>query len=139
MGYTSDALLAVAFETKEQLEEVWAIYCLHKFVQEHDLAKAWTRTDKAWTHTDTVYPTLWVSVQNVKWYESYEDVQGFEHMHTVAQTFADERDFKYAWIKYRVGEDINDIEVVDDANSEDLREYLYDHSYIRREIIHEFN
>ena len=132
MGYRSEVLLAVAFETKEQLEEVWAVYCLHKFVQEHDIAKQWTRTDE-------VYPTLWVSVENVKWYESYEDVQAFEHMKDLADTFAVERDFAFAWLKYRIGEDINDIEVVDDGNHDDLRDYLYDRAHLRREIIHEFN
>jgi hypothetical protein len=132
MGYTSQVLLAVAFETKEQLEEVWAVYCLHPFVQGYDLAKHWTRTD-------TVHPTLWLSMDNVKWYESYEDVQGFKHLDAVARTFATERDFSYAWLKYRIGEDDADIEVVDSGNHDDLRDYLYDNAGIRREIIHGFS
>lgn len=132
MGYTSQVLLAVAFETKEQLEEVWAVYCLHPLVQEHDLAKDWTRTD-------TVHPTLWLSMDNIKWYESYEDVQGFEHLNAVAQTFVDERDFGYAWLKYRIGEYYNDVEVQDEGNHDDLRDYLHDNASIRREIIHDFS
>ena len=37
MGYGSDVVIAFAFDTKEQIEEVLAIYRMHQFVQRLDL------------------------------------------------------------------------------------------------------
>jgi hypothetical protein len=28
MGYRSDVIIAYVFKTKEQLDEVWAVYCM---------------------------------------------------------------------------------------------------------------
>lgn len=137
MGYRSDVLLAIAFKDKSHRDEVLAIYAMHEFVKEHDLARDWR------THDDVngnAY-VLWYSAEYVKWYESYEDVQGFEHMLSVAQTFAENRQFPFAWHKYRVGEETTDIEVdssVCGDDDGDLQDYLWDHMGITREIRNEF-
>lgn len=136
MGYRSDVLLAIAFKDKSHRDEVLAIYAMHKFVKEYDLARDWR------THDDVngnAY-VLWYSAEYVKWYESYEDVQGFEHMLSVAQTFFVHRQFPFAWHKCRIGEEDNDIETVTVNEDEDgdLQDYLWDHMGITREIRNEF-
>jgi hypothetical protein len=81
MGYRSDILLAIVFKTKEHRDEVWAIYCMDPLVQKHDVASQWTPHDGD-------FFSLWFEGNDLKWYESYEDVQAFEHLQTVAAQFA---------------------------------------------------
>jgi hypothetical protein len=133
MGYYSEVLLAVAFETKEQLEEVWAVYCLNPKVQEHDLAKHWKKK------LDGAYPVLWYHLDSGKWYDSYEDVQAFEALFTLAETFGEEREFGYAWINFRIGEEDDDTERKANDNCDPIRDDLYDYATIRRSIDHAFN
>jgi len=132
MGYYSDVLLAVAFETKEQLEEVWAVYCLNPTVQEHDLAKHWEKK------LDGDYPVLWYYANGVKWYDSYEDVMAFEELFTLAETFGEEREFGYAWVKLRIGEEDDDTERRSNQSKDELISYLYDCANISRAIEHSF-
>jgi hypothetical protein len=134
MGYYSDVLLAVAFDTKEQLEEVLAVYCLNPKVQEHDLAKYWEKK------LDGDYPVLWYYNNGIKWYESYEDVQALEELFTLAETFEEERKlaFNYAWVKLRIGEEDDDTERRSGFSKDELIEYLYDVTRITRAIEHSF-
>jgi hypothetical protein len=134
MGYRSDVLIAVVFKDKEQRDEVWAVYCMDPRVQEHNLAETWKTYDKG------EYPVLYYEGDYVKWYESYEDVQGVEHLIEVASTFAQERGHPYAAINYRVGEELNDIETTEreaDPTGEMLS-FLFEMCGIRRELTHNF-
>jgi len=148
MGYRSDVVIAFAFDTKEQIEEVLAIYRMHTFVQQHDLEKLWSVHDwgDCWGLT--------YSADYVKWYETYEDVQGIEHMLKVVQNFVDARtdvgetyedgkqeivqSFHYAYRMFRIGEDDNDIQYDHNGNDGNLEEALYHRMNLRREIVTDF-
>jgi len=136
MGYRSDVAIAFAFKEKEQIDEVLAIYQMRPFVSEHNLAEQWTVRD--W---NGVWGLTFVA-DSVKWYDSYEDVQGLEDMVEVVKTFAEERGnaFQYAYCKLRIGEEDDDIERVYDSN--DVGSYvenvLFERISIRRELQLEF-
>lgn len=135
MGYRSDIAIAYVFQHKEQVEEVRAIYQMHPLVQAHDLTKEWEVHDwnGKWGLTYTA--------AYVKWYEGYEDVQGFEHMFDVVQKFVEERDvFLYAYRKIRIGEEDQDIDTTRDDNDPDgeLIDELYDRLGVVREIRTDF-
>ncbi len=117
MGYRSDVAIAVAFRTREQMEEVLAVYRMHPKVQEHNVMDQWK------INTDMIYggpPYMLFEDEDVKWYPHYEDVQAFEHIASVCDDFADERGFGFAFRLVRIGEEDSDI-VVDDkyARSDD--------------------
>jgi len=132
MGYMSDVVIAFAFNSKEQIDEVMAIYRMHKLVQEHDLAKEWQ------VHDWNGVWGLTYSSAGVKWYETYEDVQGFEHMENVVVDFAENREgFEYAYRKIRIGEDDSDTEWNSHGQQEDrsiLADELWDRMSLTREI-----
>lgn len=132
MGYRSDVAIGIAFKTKEQIDEVLAIYQMRPFVSEHGLVEQWTVQD--W---NGVWGLTFNAV-NIKWYDSYEDVQGLEDMVNVVKTFADERGnaFPYAHCKLRIGEADEDTERVYDLNEPgtDIAYVLYERMYIRREL-----
>lgn len=137
MGYRSDILLAIAFEKKEHRDEVMAIYAMHNLVQKYNLAR------ELHAHDDVNGSTyvLWYSAEYTKWYTSYEDVQGFEHMLSVAIDFYDNRQFPFAWHKYRIGEETQDIETDTTHRGDedgDLQDYLWDHMGVTRELRNDF-
>lgn len=132
MGYRSDVVIAFAFKTKEQIDEVMAVYKMRPFVSEHALVDDWTVREwgDVWGLT--------FSCESYKWYDTYEDIQGLEDMARVVQMFAEERKdaFPFAYRKIRIGEDYNDIEHDTDANDvgDDLIDILHDRVNIHREI-----
>ena len=132
MSYRSDVAIGFVFNTKEQIDEVLAIYQMRPFVSEHNLVEQWAVRD--W---DGVWG-LTYSAESIKWYDSYEDVQGLEDMINVVKTFADERDdaFPYAHCKLVLGEDDADVERVYDNNEAGnyLADILYRRMGIHREI-----
>jgi hypothetical protein len=133
MGYMSDVVIAFAFNSKEQIDEVMAIYRMHKLVQEHDLAKEWQINQWGGEVWGLTY-----SADNVKWYESYEDVQGFEHMVNVVVDFAENRNgFEYAYRKIRLGEDETDIE--ENHHDNDAGAFLTDALWDRMRLVREIN
>lgn len=150
MGYHSDIAIAFAFERREQIDEVLAIYQMHELVQKHDLAKEWQVHD--W---DGVWG-LTYQATNVKWYESYEDVQGLMHMENLVESFANERGadvgetdengeqelvhlFPYAFRSIRVGEEVEDVEIYTaDTGNVALVDELIDRLNIQREIETDF-
>lgn len=136
MGYRSDVLIAVAFRNKEERDEVWAVYCMDPRVQKHNLAGQWKNYDE-----EGGYPVLWYEGTDVKWYGSYEDVSGIEHLVDTAYAFAQERGHTFGSINYRIGEDLNDIEAFERAADPDgsLLSYLFDLCGIHRELTHNFN
>jgi hypothetical protein len=108
---------------------------MHPLVQAHNLAKDWEVHD---------WNGMWgltYHAESVKWYDSYEDVQGFEHMFDVVQQFVEERDvFLYSYRKIRLGEEDQDIEQGSDSNDPDheLIDELYERLSVRRELITDF-
>ena len=139
MGYRSDVLIAIAFKTKTQRDEIWAVYCIDPRVQEHKLAGQWQRSNE-----DSFIPILYYYEEGVKWYDSSDDVSGIEHMRDVAEQFEQNRNMPFAWLKYRIGEDLIDIEVeeynTDDSSDDnhDLLSELWHRSNIERRIEHNF-
>lgn len=144
MGYRSDIVIAFTFKTKEQIDEVLAIYRMHRFVQAYNLAEEWKTHDwgECWGLT--------YSANSVKWYDGYEDVQGVEYMKELVETFAEERGedigpidadgkqqgivaFPYAYRKLRIGEEDDDVEQDSESNS-DLSDELWDRISLHREI-----
>jgi hypothetical protein len=144
MGYRSDVVIAFAFKKKEQIDEVMAIYRMHPFVQAHALEEHWKihDWDGCWGLT--------FHAEDVKWYPTYDDVQGFEHMLSVVKDFAEQRGqdvspinddgeqdiisaFPYAYRKLRIGEEDGDIEREADGN-----DHLIDDLYERITLVRHF-
>jgi hypothetical protein len=130
MGYRSDVVLMAVFANAEQHDEVMAVYRMDANVQKHDLEKAWRRVDLNDGEVVRIYEG-----NDVKWYESYEDVQGLEYLSSLLADFHEERQFDYAWGNVRIGEEETDI-VYDtfSPDSNDLIEIVYDGLGIERSI-----
>ena len=130
MGYRSDVVLMAVFANAEQHDEAMAVYRMDANVQKHDLEKAWRRVDLRDGEVVRIYEG-----NNVKWYESYEDVQGLEYLSSLLADFHEERQFNYAWGNVRIGEEETDI-VYDtfSSDSNDLIEIVYDGLGIERSI-----
>jgi len=81
-----------------------------------------------------------VNLDSIKWYESYEDVQGLEHMLELVEKFGEERDFNYAGCKLRIGENTDDAEAYDICSDDGthLQHALWDMCGIERRIINNF-
>ena len=131
MGYTSDVVIAVAFQNKEQRDEVWAVYCMDPMVQKHKLSSQWKNFD------DDGTCILWYHEECVKWYDNYEGVKGIEKLTTLAETFGEEREFEFATLKIRIGEEYEDVENEYSCGdgSEDLMDTLQSHFGIHRELL----
>jgi hypothetical protein len=130
MGYRSDVVLMAVFANAEQHDEVMAVYRMDANVQGHDLEKAWRRVDLKDGEVVRIYEG-----NDVKWYESYEDVQGLEYLAELLATFHEERNFSYAWGNARIGEEETDM-VYDtfSPDSHDLIEIVYNNLAIERSI-----
>jgi hypothetical protein len=148
MGYRSDVLLVVALRTPAQYDELMAVYAMDPLVQKHNTVGEWTK------HVYEDHVILAFKGTDLKWYESYEDVQAIEHLLTLANTFAEERGFDvpndpeapqvpepvfpYATARIRIGEESDDSEMEYQENDSYLVEVLYSRAGIRREIIADF-
>lgn len=132
MGYRSDVLIAVAFRDNAHRDEVWAVYIMDPRVKEHGLAAVWRNYDNG------EYPVLYYQQDYVKWYESYDDVQGISHLVDVASDFAQEREMHYAAVSLRIGEDTTDIESNDRYTNNDMMSFLWDLCRVERSITHNF-
>ena len=148
MGYRSDVLLAVVLSTPEQCDELMAVYALDLNVQKYELAARWQK------HVYDDHVALVYQETDIKWYESYGDVQGLEHLLTLAKTFGEERGFDlpndpeasqvpepvfpYATARIRIGEETEDSVMEYEENDSYLVEVLYSRAGIRREIIADF-
>ena len=133
MGYRSDVVIAVAMGSKKDLDELMAVYALNIFVQKENLMPEWEIGE---------YEDAWVAMykaEQVKWYDSYDDVKGFEALTKLAETFWAERNVPYAYRFIRIGEEANDIEIScneseDDVQGSRLADTLADALYISTEI-----
>lgn len=130
MGYTSDVVLMAVFANAEQHDEVMSVYRMNPEVQKHKLEEGWRRVDMDGGEVVRIYEG-----DNVKWYESYEDVIALKELENVMCTFHDERKFTYAWGYARVGEEDADIEYkVDGAGDDDLMEIVHENLSISRSV-----
>lgn len=118
MGYRSDVVLAVAFETQEQMNEVLAVYAMDPLVQKHNIMQEW--------RMDEHHPRMVYFAEDVKWYPEFEDVQAVHNIETVAGEFASKRGFDYGVYYVRYGEDPSDIEEVCSGSAIDLARTLND-------------
>ena len=119
MGYRSDGIIVVAFESLEEMREVLAVYRLDPRVQKHNPFQKDIDDDNDyyWTfHTyeldsDTTCYLMRLDFYGWKWYADYEDVQSYQHIFTVCKQFAREREnFTYAYRFVRGGEEHDDTE-----------------------------
>ena len=117
MGYRSDGIIVVAFESLEDMREVLAVYRLDPRVQKHNPFQKDIDDDSDyyWTfHTydldsDTTCYLMRLDFYGWKWYADYEDVQSYQHIFTVCKQFAREREnFTYAYRFVRGGEEHDD-------------------------------
>ena len=121
MGYRSDVTLGVAFPSMEDLVA---------FVTKIKLAG--TMPPEEWEHYYTTpldggAALLHATFNDVKWYESYPDVQG--HIAMYGQANSDE--YATAFVRIGEGQDDTVVEIID-PNDE---YYLWDYFNVRRELI----
>ena len=136
MGYRSDVVIGFAFKAKAQIDELMAVYRMDPRVQKNDLEAAWKISER----DDVVF--LYYADDHVKWYESYEDVQGLEYMRTLVNTFDEERGrgegdlplFPFAFRFIRIGEEDQDVVTNAADNDMDLMEELWERMTLTREI-----
>ena len=140
MGYRSDVVIAVAMGSKKDLDELMAVYALNIFVQKENLMPEWEIGE---------YENAWVAMykaEQVKWYEYYDDVKGFEALTKLAENFWEERNMPYAYRFIRIGEEDNDIQIScnesdcggqDDVQGSRFADTLADALYISRQINNE--
>lgn len=110
MGYRSDVYIGVAFENEANLKELLAVYAIDPRVQKLNLLKEWDVME------DNI---LLCVIEDVKWYDGYEDVQGIEHMLNLADKFDAERDMPIAYRFVRLGEDEGDTETREEHNGDE--------------------
>jgi hypothetical protein len=132
MGYRSQVTLVAAFKNKEQMDEVLAIYTMNEHVQKHNLMEDWQ------DRMVGDHPVLYFEAGDSKWYEGYEDVQGYEALGEIMADFFELRAFPYLWYKARIGEETPDVEEVFDVEDDedtDLAEIIYDYVEMVREVV----
>jgi hypothetical protein len=136
MGYRSDVVIGFAFKDKAQIDELMAVYRMDPRVQKNDLEAAWKISER----DDVVF--LYYAADHVKWYGSYEDVQGLEYMRTLVNTFDEERGrgegglplFPFAFRFIRIGEEDQDVVTDASDNDMDLMDELWERMALTREI-----
>ena len=102
MGYRSEVYIGVAFQSEADLKEVLAVYALDSRVQQYNIVPDWEGKE------DNI---LFYSCEDIKWYDSYGEVQGYEYLLTLVDKFNAERNMEVEYRFIRLGEDHNDIEV----------------------------
>ena len=127
MGYRSDVYIAVAFANADDLKEVVAVYTIDPRVQKHNLLQEWD------VREDNI---LYFKETSIKWYDTYEDVQGVEHMLHLADKFHEERDMPVAYRFIRIGENDNDTETREEHGGDggELMEMLWDRMQVVRTV-----
>ena len=127
MGYRSDIHFAVAFQNEADLKEVVAVYTIDPLVQKHNLLQEWE------VKQDNI---LYYEATSIKWYDTYEDVQGIEYMMRLVETFHEERDMPIAYRFIRIGEDDNDTATFEEHGGDDgtLMGMLWDRMHFVRTV-----
>ncbi len=134
MGYRSDVAIMAVVGSKEHADEVMAIYRMNEKVREHNVEASWRRVEM-----DNGAVVLIFEEENIKFYDTYHDVQAVLHMQDVLGDFGDQRkDFNFAWGKAIIGEETNDIEfdvyAGGEGDKDDLCDIVYDNLGISRRL-----
>ena len=90
------------------MQEVLAVYKMHPNVQKEDVFEHWTIYEREFDPDDNSggYCLMEYKINDVKWYDEYDDVQAFRQLFTIVEQFGKEREgFKYAYKEITVGED----------------------------------
>ena len=128
MGYRSDVRFVVALPSEAERDSIMALYSMHPLVQEHDIATDWTPYEvMAQVYfRDAGVPMYLLSYDDtdVKWYDSYEEVQAVMHMEKLLDSLED-RCYAYRFI--RIGEDDSDIECKTHCSEDDMGEQMYEY------------
>ena len=127
MGYRSDVYIGVAFASVDDLREVMAVYAIDPHVQKHNLLEQWD------VREDNI---LYFEETSTKWYDSYEAVQGIEHMLHLADKFHEERNMAVAYRHLRLGEELDDAMDRYEHGGDDgtLIEKLFDGMTVTRDV-----
>ena len=121
MGYRSDVKIVVIASSKEAMDDLLAVYAMLPEVQ-----KAGGFEKLGWERYELGEGrVLTYEADDVKWYDSYEDVTAIMRLLEDVNIFNQERsEDVYAARFVRIGEDYNDIE---EENYGDYHEYeIYD-------------
>ena len=128
MGYRSDVRFVVALPSEAERNSIMALYSMHPLVQEHDIATDWTPYEvMAQVYfRDAGVPMYLLSYDDtdVKWYDSYEEVQAVMHMEKLLDSL-EGRCYAYRFI--RIGEDDSDIECKTHCSEDDMGEQMYEY------------
>ena len=116
MGYRSDVAIVFAFADT---------LIRDAFITQIEDDPALQYFSKEFESTDEYeLPAVRFYATDVKWYESYPDVQAVEHLCTKAT------DIGGAWVKVRIGEDDDDTETDNDC-SDQLSDRFHYYDYVR--------
>jgi len=142
MGYCSDVIIAVAVP-EAAAKELAALYAMNPLVQEHNLLSQWQLYKTTCNGTPAVI--FEYKADCVKWYDSFPEVQGIEHLPELAAMLHNEREegFPAATCHIRIGEEEEDISLdYTEHGGEKLDEFgeyagelLREMYYVSREIV----
>lgn len=138
MGYRSEVLCAVGFPTKEELVQYMTFHKLKDYPSDTRVTLD-EFISKAKIFEGAKYHIAFHQYSDIKWYETYEDIQIVLQFITGACEFEHNEADKQAVGKIiRIGEEQGDIEsnvYGSNANIEEpLEEYFYPVSYINVDI-----
>lgn len=112
MGYRSQVKYVIRFKDSIQIDNF-------KELVKHKADDAMTQ---ALEELRVFNNNLYAEFDDVKWYDSYEGVQAHHKLMEFArEAFADDA----AWRFVRIGEEYNDIEILDDDPMGDLYDVIY--------------
>jgi hypothetical protein len=119
MGYRSDVAYVIKFKDIAQRD---AFVGLMMAKNDANITQAIEETE----HDDTEDPIITFKVGDVKWYDSYPDVQVHHQMMRDATEL-----YEAEWRFVRIGEEQTDIEVLEEGHEFALWEYVDPVSSIR--------
>lgn len=138
MGYRSDIVIAVCVP-EDDAKRVASLYAMNPTVQKHNLLDQWHLMRGEVVGEPSIMFVF--ESDGVKWYDSYDDVQGIEYMIELVCMLgrAEENPLRGAYCSVRVGEESDDIEhehegVEDSDFSDAAHDLLCDTYYVRVQL-----
>jgi hypothetical protein len=121
MGYRSDVAFVIRFEKPEDRDTYLALHLTKADIETNEALRYIKKLDE---------DKLFFHETDWKWYDGYATVDKLtEFYQGVTKMFEDS-----AYLFYRVGEDLEDIEQSDDGDVDDLWDYIGVHKYIHIEV-----
>ena len=117
MGYRSEVSYIIRFETLEDREAFINVQLVKKHQHITEALKELTKLE------DT---KLFFHAEDVKWYDSYPDVKSHHDLMNEAVEMFDDAGFMF----YRIGEEMEDIDVQSEGDYDELWDYLSVHRSI---------